>query len=100
MRWIAVLWTLCFLALGTPAFASVSGTPSSVLYTPLVVEAPLVSEDELPDDTPIPGERDPVTRQDNMNKAIIIAIIIAEFALVASFGALICCCCLYMGYYY
>lgn len=83
------------------AVASTHATPAAQpALVELVVDAPMMSEDELPDEGEVVGEPDAIDRQDNLNKAIIVAIAIAAGSLVASFGALICCCCFYLGYYY
>ena len=81
---------------GSPVLASTHAEPT---VSELVVEAPMLSEDEVPPEQ-VPSDNGAVDRQDNLNKAIIVAIAIAAGSLVASFGALICCCCFYMGYYY
>lgn len=86
---------LLMTLLAPPVFAeNTEPAPmEQVMDAPFVVDAPLMSEDEVPLD-------DPVTRQDNQNKALIIALAIALGGLLAMLGTLVCCCCFYYyGYY-
>jgi len=80
---------------GSPAIGASGGEPSAV---ELVVDAPMMSDEEAPEAPS--GEVSAPERQDQLNKAIIVAVAIAVGSLIASFGAMICCCCFYLGYYY
>ena len=88
--------TLLLTLSSTPTFAE-GPTPAPTVQqldaAPLVVDAPVMADDEVPVEAPS-------SNTDGVNKAIIIAISLAFGAMLATAGTLICCCCFYYyGYY-
>ena len=91
---LLVLALACLLLV--PATASASFDRAEVVSqdASLVVEAPVLEDDELP------GENEPLPDGESSNKTLIIVLVLVGAALVLAAGAVVICCCCFGSYYY
>ena len=94
-----VLLFACLIVLPAPALATVERTEVVHVESTLLVDAPMMSGDELPgEDEPLPGEEGSSWFQDN--KVLVIVLAVSAGVLLAASTVVICCCCLGSSAYY
>ncbi|MCP4807711.1 MAG: hypothetical protein GY913_27000 [Proteobacteria bacterium] len=96
---------LAALLVGAPALSPAHAAPVESVVSPgFVVEAPLLSEDEVPED--VPGSDDGNLFERNKPLAITLTVIAGVAATIVTValvyvGAVFCCVCFFVnGYYY